>query len=67
MEFGTKLNMSIEHGICRLENVSFDAYNEATTLVSAIRRYYDRNGCYPEWVLADKIYRNRANLHYCKE
>lgn len=31
------------------------------------RRYQARKGHYPERVLADKIYRNRENLSYCKE
>lgn len=66
VEFGAKLDMSIDNGICRLEKVSFEAYNESTVLISAIRHYYDRNGCYPARVLADKIYRNRGNLQYCK-
>jgi hypothetical protein len=30
-------------------------------------KYVKRNGHYPERVLADKIYRNRINLFYCKE
>lgn len=67
VEFGAKFDMSIDKGICRLEKVSFDAYNESEVLVSTIRHYYDRNGCYPERILADKIYRNRKNLQYCKE
>jgi len=29
--------------------------------------YQWRFGCYPERVLADKIYRNRKNLSYCKD
>ncbi|SDN48040.1 Transposase DDE domain-containing protein, partial [Megasphaera paucivorans] len=29
--------------------------------------YHERYGHYPERVLADKIYRNRLNLAYCKE
>jgi hypothetical protein len=36
-------------------------------LIPAIENYYKRNGHYPERVLADKIYRNRINLVYCKE
>lgn len=36
-------------------------------LVQAVRRFYDRNGRYPERVLADKIYRNRENINYCKK
>lgn len=29
--------------------------------------YKARNGFYPETILADKIYRNRKSLNYCKE
>ena len=65
-EFGAKYDMSIDGGIARIERTSFDAYNESEVLVSAIRRYYDRHGYYPERVLADKIYRNRQNIQYCK-
>ncbi|MCF1684747.1 hypothetical protein LQF67_04015 [Tetragenococcus halophilus] len=67
VEFGAKFDMSLEQGIARLEYTSFDAYNESDILVSAIRRYHDRHGAYPERVLADKIYRNRGNLNYCKD
>ena len=31
-----------------------------------IERYKNRTGHYPERVLADKIYRNRENLRFCK-
>ncbi|MGM0110040.1 IS5 family transposase [Enterococcus sp. DIV0187] len=67
VEFGAKFDMSVDNGIARLECTSFDAYNESEVLVSAIRRYHDRHGCYPKRVLADKIYRNRNNLAYCKD
>lgn len=67
VEFGVKLDLSIDNGYARLEKTSFDAYNESEVLVPAIRHYYDRHGCYPERVLADKIYRNRQNLKYCRE
>ncbi|MFD0898313.1 MULTISPECIES: IS5 family transposase [Loigolactobacillus] len=66
-EFGVKLDVSLDRGFARIEKTSFDAYNESTDLVNAVRRYYDRNGHYPARVLADKIYRNRGNLAYCKE
>ncbi len=67
VEFGEKLDLSIDsNGMARIEKTSFDAYNEASVLVQAVRRFYDRNGCYPERVLADKIYRNRENRSYCK-
>ena len=66
MEFGAKLDISVSNGWTRLECWSFDAYNEATRLVETIERFKVREGHYPERVLADKIYRNRENLSYCK-
>lgn len=66
-EFGAKLDLSIDdHGMARLEKQSFDAYNESDVLIGAIERYKERTGHYPERALADKIYRNRSNLAYCK-
>ena len=68
VEFGAKLDMSIdENGIARLEKLSFDAYNEADVLITAIERYYERTGHYPERVLVDQIYRNQKNRAFCKE
>ena len=67
VEFGAKLDMSIdENGFARLERLSFDAYNEADVLISAIERYRKRTGRYPERVLVDQIYRNRNNRAFCK-
>ena len=66
VEFGAKLDISVSDGWTRLERWSFDAYNEATKLIETIERYREREGHYPERVLADKIYRNRENLGYCK-
>lgn len=67
VEFGAKLDLSIDgSGMARLERLSFDAYNESDVLTGAIERYRERTGHYPERVLADKIYRNRANLSYCR-
>lgn len=67
VEFGAKLDISVVNGYTRLETLSFDAYNEASFLESVIERYRLRTGKYPARVLADKIYRNRENLGYCKE
>ena len=66
VEFGAKLDISVSDGWTRLECWSFDAYNEGTKLIETIERYRVREGHYPERVLADKIYRNRENLGYCK-
>jgi transposase, IS5 family len=67
VEFGAKLDISVVNGFTRLEYLSFDAYNEATTLQQTIEHYRERTGHYPARVLADKIYRNRDNLTFCKE
>lgn len=67
VEFGAKLDLSIVDGFGRIEKISFEAYNESEVLADVIERYKERTGHYPERVLADKIYRNRSNLSYCKE
>ena len=67
VEFGAKLDISVVDGYTRLEKVSFDAYNEATNLIEIIERYKERTGFYPSRILADKIYRNRGNLNFCKK
>ena len=66
-EFGAKLDLSLdEYGMARIEKQSFDAYNESDVLINAVERYKERTGHYPARILADKIYRNRENLAYCK-
>ncbi len=68
VEFGAKLDRSLdEDGMAHIEKLSFDAYNESDALITAVQRYFGRNGHYPERVLADKTYRNRANLGFCKD
>ena len=67
VEFGAKLDLSIVDGFGRIEKISFEAYNESEVLTDVIERYKQRTGHYPERILADKIYRNRNNLAYCKE
>lgn len=67
VEFGAKLALSLEDGYARIEKLSWDAFNESGTLAESCRRYHQRNGCYPERILADKIYRNRENLNFCAE
>lgn len=66
VEFGAKLAISVENGYSRIEKLSWEAFNEAKTLIASCERYYERNGYYPERILADKIYRNRENLQYCE-
>ena len=52
VEFGAKLDLSIDaEGYARIENISFDAYNENTCLQDAVNAYYERTGYYPKRVL----------------
>lgn len=67
VEFGAKLDISVTEGFARIEHISYEAYNEAENLQDIIERYREREGHYPERVLADKIYRNRDNLAFCKK
>ena len=66
VEFGAKLDISVVDGWARMECCSFDAYNEAGNLQEMTARVRAREGHYPSRILADKIYRNRENLSYCK-
>lgn len=66
-EFGAKVSISLVNGYSFIEKLSWDNFNEGTGLQAAVEAYYHRNGFYPEAVLADKIYRNRDNIRYCKE
>ena len=67
VEFGAKFDISVvDGGFARIEKLSFDPYNESTCLEETVERYYQRNGHYPERVLADQIYRTRENRSYCK-
>jgi len=66
-EFGAKLSVSLVEGYARVERLSWDNYNEGIELKAQIEAHKERYGAYPEVVCADKIYRNRDNLEFCKE
>ena len=67
MEFGAKVAISLENGYSRIEKLSWDAFNESRTLTESIENFHHRHGHYPEAILADRIYRTRDNLAYCRE
>lgn len=67
VEFGAKVQMSIINGITFLEDLSWEAFNEGTRLMSTVEGYKRRFGYYPQKVLADKIYCNRENRNKLKE
>jgi len=66
VEFGSKISISMLDGYATIERLDWEAYNESTTLIETVERYFEQTGYYPERVLADKIYRTRENLRYCE-
>ena len=67
VEFGAKINVALVDGFTLLDDMSWDAYNEGTRLIDCVEKYKSRFGFYPENVLVDKIYCNRANRAYLKK
>jgi hypothetical protein len=67
VEFGQKISISIVDGFTFIENQSWNNFAEGTTLQASAEKYKERQGVYPEAILADKTYRNRDNLNFCKE
>jgi len=65
VEFGAKISVSLVNGYAMIEQLDWNAFNESGDLQAAAERYRERHGCYPERILADKIYRNRKNHQYC--
>ena len=67
VEFGAKVSASLVDGYAFIDKLGWEAYNEESLLIPAVEAYRERNGFYPEAVLVDKIYRNRANRAYCRK
>jgi len=67
VEFGSKLSVSMVDGIALVDHFGWDAFNESTDLITQIKRYKQRFGCFPEAVLADGIYGTRVNRKYMKK
>lgn len=66
-EFGAKISVSAVDGYCFLDRLNWDAYNESADLIEQAEAYRDRFGCYPASIHADKIYRIRENIKFCKK
>ncbi|MBS4054436.1 MAG: IS5 family transposase [Thermaerobacter sp.] len=66
-EFGAKVSISLVNGFARIEELSWNNFNEGITLQASVERYRERTGHYPEAVIVDQIYRTRENIRYCKE
>lgn len=67
VEFGAKIAVSMTKGYAFLDRLSWDNFNESTTLMDVIEKYRSRMGFYPAVVQADQIYRTRENRRFCKQ
>ena len=66
-EFGAKVSVSLLDGFGFVDRISWDNFNECLDLQDQVEAYRRRFGVYPESVHADRIYRTRENLRYCKK
>jgi len=66
VEFGQKLSFSIVDGFTFIDKQSWDNFAEGNTLIDSAKKFRERYGVYPKAILADKTYRNRENLNFCK-
>lgn len=66
-EFGAKISASEIDGMSRVEHISWDNFNESQDLELQIELFKQTYGYYPELLLADRIYLNRANRKLLKE
>jgi transposase, IS5 family len=67
VEFGAKVSLSMTGGYTFIERLEWEAYNESGTLQDTVEAYKRKTGYYPKRLLADKIYRTRDNLNFCKK
>jgi len=67
VEFGAKVSLALIDSLSFVGRIGWDNYNESCELKDQIENYRSRFGFYPESVHADKIYRSRDNLRYCKK
>lgn len=66
VEFGAKINLSLTEQLAKVDESSFDAFNESTGLVAQLNGYNELYGYYPEYALVDKIYLTRKNRKFMK-
>jgi hypothetical protein len=66
-EFGAKVAISVCNGFALVEKLGWNNFNEGIHLIEHVETYKQRHGYYPKAVVADKIYRNRANITFCNK
>lgn len=65
-EFGSKINVGEVNGFCRIDRLSWDAYNEGGDVEMQAENFRKVYGCYPKWFLGDKIYLTQKNRKFLK-
>ncbi len=66
-EFGAKLSVSLVDGYAFVDRTSWDNFNEGRDRKAQVESYKRHFGHYPVSLHADRIYRSRDNLRYCKK
>lgn len=67
VEFGVKAHMFEIGGVCLIEHLSYNAFNESTRLKQTVRLQQQYTGKQVNLLGADKIYATRANRAWCKK
>ena len=67
VEFGAKINVSLQQGYARIDQMDFEAFNEGVYLKEQVENYKQLHGYYPELVQTDDIYMTRENRKYLKD
>jgi transposase, IS5 family len=66
-EFGSKIEITLANDFAFLDQISWDAFNEGTQLMTYVEKYKERFGYYPKEILVDSIFSTRANRKALKD
>ena len=67
VEFGAKINVSLQNGYATIDQFSFEAFNEGGYLIEQVEKYKKLHGHYPELVQTDGIYMTQQNRKFLKD
>lgn len=67
VEFGAKINVSLQNGYATIDQFSFEAFNEGGYLIDQVEKYKKLHGHYPELVQTDGIYMTQQNRKFLKD
>lgn len=67
VEFGAKINVSLQNGYATIDQFSFEDFNEGGYLTDQVGKYNKLHGHYPELVQIDGIYMTQQNRKFLKD